>query len=93
MDESDFGGLQNRSLAILLPPSRPNSPSDGSTTAAPLCSRLERSPWQRAVAEGFLVPKEGCLTVRIILHHLVRAVLRVWQTAAHGLAGRPSHSR
>ena len=35
MDESDFGGLQNLGLAILLPPSGPNSPSDGSTTAAP----------------------------------------------------------
>ena len=58
-----------------------------------LCSRLERSPWQRAVAEGFGAHKEGCQTVRIILHHLVRAVLRVWQTAAHGLAGRPSPSR
>ena len=43
------------------------------------CSRLERSPRQRAVPEGLVAPKEGCPTARIVLHLQVRAVHRIWQ--------------
>ena len=44
------------------------------------CSRLERSPRQRAVSEGFVARSEGYSTVRIVLPHRVRAVHSIWQT-------------
>ena len=43
------------------------------------CSRLERSPRQRAVPEGFVGRSKGCPTARIVFRHRVRAVHSIWQ--------------
>merc|ERR1712127_181642 len=53
------------------------------------CSRLERSPRQRAVPEGLVAPKEGCPTARIVLHLQVRAVHRIWQNKRLFQQARP----
>jgi hypothetical protein len=45
-----------------------------------LCSRLECSPRQRAVPEGFVGRSEGCPTAPIVLPLQVRAVHRICKT-------------
>ena len=79
MDESELRSRRPLSPRMFIPPPSQAAPIRRSARGPRLCSRLERSPRQRAVQEGFVARSEGCPTVRIVLHLQVRAVHRIWQ--------------